>query len=40
MSIHRWFRAGANAFGGGLFLMLFVTFVIQIVTVSDTAPAA
>ena len=26
----RWFKRGANAIGGGLFLMLFVVFIIQI----------
>ena len=31
MSAHRWFKAAANVFGGGLFLTLFITFVIQIV---------
>lgn len=31
MSAPRWFKAAANVFGGGLFLTLFITFVIQIV---------
>ena len=30
MSLSRWLKAAANAIGGGLFLTLFVVFVIQI----------